>query len=245
VHVLHGQLGYSFQQNRPVTSLLAQDIPKDVLLVGCSLVLALAIAVPVGVAQAVRRNSLLDHVATAVSFTFYSMPSYVLGLLLIALLAISLHVLPAEAPQGATIGAILSSPVGLILPVATLTAITYALFSRYMRSSAIEVLAQEYIRVARAKGLSQRLIVWRHLLRNSIAPVVTLVGLSLPAVLTAGLVVEQVFNFPGIGLAYFNAATADDYPVLLGVTLIVGVATVVGNLLADLSYAVLDPRVRS
>ncbi len=131
-----------------------------------------------------------------------------------------------------------------MLPVATLTLVTFALFSRYMRSSAIDGLAQEYIKTARAKGLSEKAVLWRHLLRNSLVPVVTLVGLSIPAILTAGLVLEYLFNFQGLGLEYFNAATSDDFPVMLGITVLVGLATVVGNLLADIMYAVLDPRVR-
>ena len=113
-----------------------------------------------------------------------------------------------------------------------------------MRSSAIENLAQDYIRTARAKGLGQSAILSRHLLRNSLIPVVTLIGISLPGILTFGLIVEQLFNFPGIGLAYFNAAVNGDYPVVFGVTVLVALATVLGNLFADLAYAVLDPRVR-
>jgi len=138
----------------------------------------------------------------------------------------------------------LAHPAGLVLPVLTLTLVTFALFSRYMRSSAIESLAQDYIRTARAKGLPERKVLWRHLLRNSLIPVATLVGLSLPAVLTAGLVLEYLFNFQGLGLEYFNAATNDDFPVMLGITVLIGFATVLGNLLADIAYAVLDPRVR-
>jgi len=138
----------------------------------------------------------------------------------------------------------LAHPSGLILPVITLTLVTYALFSRYMRSAAIDSLAQDYIRTARAKGLSERLILWRHVLRNSLVPVTTLIGLSLPAVLTAGLVIEQLFNFQGLGLEYFTAATSYDFPVMVGITVLIGLATVVGNLLADVTYAVLDPRVR-
>jgi peptide/nickel transport system permease protein len=172
------------------------------------------------------------------------MPSYALGLLLIAAFSDGFKFFPSEAPQGTTIGSLLAHPAGLVLPVATLTFITYALFARYMRSSAIDSLAQDYIRTARAKGLSERLILWRHLLRNSLVPVTTLIGLSLPSVLTAGLVVEQLFNFQGLGLEYFTAAQDYDFPVMVGITVLIGLATVVGNLLADVTYAVLDPRVR-
>jgi peptide/nickel transport system permease protein len=242
--IIHGNLGYSFKQNMSVDAIVLHDLPNDILLVGTSLVLALLIAIPLGIAQAVRRNQLTDYAATGVSFLLYSMPSYLLGLLLISVFAVNLRVLPAEAPQQSTITGVLSDPAGLVLPIATLTLVTCALFSRYMRSSAIESLAQDYIRTARAKGLGQLAILSRHLLRNSLIPVVTLVGISLPGILTFGLIVEELFNFPGVGLAYFNAAVNGDYPVVLGVTVLVGLATVIGNLFADIAYALLDPRVR-
>jgi peptide/nickel transport system permease protein len=242
--LLHGNLGYSFKQNMSVDAIVVHDLPNDLLLVGVSLVLALLIAIPVGIVQAVRRNRLVDYAATGISFVLYSMPAYLLGLLLIAFFAVNLRVLPAEAPQQPTIGGVLSDPAGLVLPVATLTLITVALFSRYMRSAAIDSLTQDYIRTARAKGLRQTAILYRHLLRNSLIPVATLVGISMPGILTFGLIVEQLFNFPGIGLAYFNAAVDGDYPVVFGVTVLVAAATVLGNLIADIAYALLDPRVR-
>jgi peptide/nickel transport system permease protein len=242
--LLHGNLGYSFKQNMSVDAIVVHDLPNDLLLVGASLVLALLIAIPLGIFQAVRRNKLVDYAATGISFVLYSMPAYLLGLLLIAFFAVNLRLLPAEAPQQPTIGGVLSDPAGLVLPVATLTLITVALFSRYMRSSAIDSLTQDYIRTARAKGLRQTAILYRHLLRNSLIPVATLVGISMPGILTFGLIVEQLFNFPGVGLAYFNAAVNGDYPVVFGVTVLVAAATVLGNLVADIAYALLDPRVR-
>ena len=242
--VIHGNLGYSFKQNMSVDAIVLHGLPNDIILVGTSLVLALLIAIPLGIAQAVRRNKLTDYTATGVSFLLYSMPAYLLGLLLISVFAVNLRLLPAEAPQEPTITGVLSDPAGLVLPIATLTLVTCALFSRYMRSSAIESLAQDYIRTARAKGLGQFAILSRHLLRNSLIPVVTLVGISLPGILTFGLIVEELFNFPGIGLAYFNAAVNGDYPVVFGVTVLVALATVAGNLFADVAYAILDPRVR-
>ena len=242
--LIHGNLGFSFKQNMTVDAIVIHDLPNDTLLVGVSLVLALLIAIPVGVMQAVRRNKIADYAATGIAFILYSMPSYLLGLLLFAFVAVNLRVLPAEAPQAPTIIGVLADPVALVLPIATLTLVTCALFSRYMRSSAIENLAQDYIRTARAKGLRQGAILYRHLLRNSLIPVATLVGISMPGILTFGLIIEQLFNFPGIGLAYFNAAVNGDYPVVFGVTVLVALLTVVGNLLADLAYAVLDPRVR-
>jgi peptide/nickel transport system permease protein len=243
-HLLHGNLGFSYKLNRSVDSIIASDLPRDILLVGTSLVLAVVIAVPIGIWQAVKRNQAWDYAGTATAFALYSMPSYALGLILIGVFAISIKALPAEAPQGTTVGSLLAHPAGLVLPVITLTLVSYALFSRYMRSAAIDNLAQDYIRTARAKGLSEGEVLRRHLLRNSLVPVATLVGLSLPAVLTAGLVVEYLFNFQGLGLEYYNAATTSDFPVMLGISVLVGLATVFGNLLADVAYAVLDPRVR-
>lgn len=242
--LLHGNLGYSFQFNRSVDSLLASELPRDLVLGGLSLIFSLMIAIPVGIAQAVRRNGALDYAGTGISFLLYSMPQYAIALLLIQLLSVTFHVFPAEAPQGTSALSMLAHPAGLVLPVASLTLVTFAYFSRYMRSSAIDTLAQDYIRTARAKGLPERLVLVRHLLRNSLIAVVTLVGLSIPVVITGTLIIEQVFNYPGAGLEYYNAVLRNDYEVMLGITVLVGVVTVVGNLIADIGYAVLDPRIR-
>jgi peptide/nickel transport system permease protein len=152
-------------------------------------------------------------------------------------------VFPAQAPQG-SVKNILSQPSGLVLPVATITLVSIAFYSRYVRSSTLENLMQDYVRTARSKGASTSRIAVRHVLRNALVPVVTLVGLSLPFVFAGTLISEQIFNYPGMGLLFYNAAVARDYPVLLGVVLVVGVATVLGSLLADVCYALLDPRVR-
>jgi peptide/nickel transport system permease protein len=239
-----GDLGYSYRLNQSVDSLVLRQVPNDIVLVGTALALALAIAIPLGIAAAVNRNRAVDHAATSAAFALYSMPSYWLAILLIAGLSIAVHALPPEAPQAASVGGLLADPRALVLPVLTLTLVNVALFSRYMRSSAIATLAEDYVRVARAKGLPTRLVLGRHVLRNSLISVTTQVGLSFPAVLTSGLVVEYVFNVPGVGLTYYTAAVNADYPVELGITVLVGIVTVLGNLLADVAYAVLDPRVR-
>ena len=243
-HLAHGNLGFSWKQNRTVNSLVVSELPRDILLVGLSLILALLIAVPTGLRQAVRRNGAFDYAATGLSFLLYSMPPYIPGLLAISLFAVRLQVLPSEAPQDASVAGLLTHPAGLILPVLTLTLISYGSFSRYVRSSAISCLEQDFILTARTKGLRQRTIVWRHVLRNSLGPVITLVGLALPQVLTAGLVVEYLFNFQGVGLEYYNAAVNGDFPVMVAVTVLVAAVTVIGNLAADVAYAILDPRVR-
>ena len=242
--VLHGNLGTSYSLQIPVSTLIAQRLPRDLLLLGLSTVLALLIAVPLGIYQAVRRGGVSDHVLTGASFTLYSTPDFLFAILLIALFSVQLHLLPPEAPQASSVGGMLADPRALVLPVATLALVTVASYSRYMRSSAIDVLAQEYIRVARAKGLPQRLILLRHVLRNSLLPVVTLVGLSFSWIVAGAVIAEEVFNYPGMGLLFYQAATTHDFPVLLGSTLVVGVATVIGNLAADVAYGVLDPRIR-
>jgi len=216
----------------------------SVLLVGISYLVSVAIAIPLGILQAVRRNRPIDYTLTGASFIGYSMPVFWLGILLILIFAVDLHALPPEGPQGATIQAVLAQPLGLVLPVATLSIVTVAQFSRFMRSAAIDNLVQDYIRTARANGLSTRAVLFRHLLRNSLIPIITLIGLSLPATISGAVITESVFNYPGMGLLLWTAATVRDYPVLLGFTVVVGAATVAGSLLADVLYAVADPRVR-
>jgi peptide/nickel transport system permease protein len=242
--LLHGNLGYSYKLNISVDSLLSLDLPKTFFLVGISFLIAAVIAVPLGIVQAIRRNRLIDHSLTGVSFVLYSMPTFWLALLLIDLLSARLRIFPPEAPQGTTLGQVITDPFALVLPVLTLVLVNFALFSRYIRASAIESLAQDYIKVARSKGLPEHKILWSHVLRNSMLPIVTLLGLSLPWLFTAGLVIEQIFNYPGTGLLFFTSAQSQDYPVELGITIVIAVTTVVGNLLADLAYAVLDPRIR-
>ncbi len=242
--VVHGNLGTSYSLQIPVSTLIAQRLPRDLLLLGLSTVAALLIAVPLGIYQAVKRGGVSDHVLTGASFTLYSTPDFLFAILLIALFSVQLRILPPEAPQASSVGGILADPRALVLPVVTLALVTVASYSRYMRSSAIDVLAQEYIRVARAKGLPRRLILLRHVLRNSLLPVVTMVGLSFSWIVAGAVIAEEVFNYPGMGLLFYQAATTHDFPVLLGSTLVVGVATVAGNLAADVAYGILDPRIR-
>ena len=242
--LFHGNLGYSYHYNESVTSLIAQYLPKSLVLLGLAYLVALIVAIPLGLLQAIRRNKPVDYVLTGVSFIGYSMPTFWLGILLILLLAVNLHVLPPGGPQGATVGAVLSDPAAMVLPVVTLAAGTVALFSRFMRSSAIEVMVQDYVRTAKAKGIGPTRVIVRHVLRNSITPIITIVRLSLPAAVSGAMITESVFNYPGMGLLFWTAATTHDYPVLLGFTIVVAIATVIGSLLADVLYAVADPRVR-
>ena len=242
--ILHGNLGFSAKLNQSVTSLIAQDLPKTVILVLLGTVVSLAFGIPLGLYQAVKRYTVGDYVLTGVSFLGYATPTFFVGLLLVEWISIDVHLFPPFAPQGQTVGSILSQPRALVLPVLAYSFVLYALWSRYMRSSVMDNLVQDYVRTARAKGASERRVLWVHIFRNSLVAIVTLLGLSLPTLVAGAIFIEVVFNYPGMGLAFYNAALNVDYQVLLGFTLIATLATIVGNLLADVGYAVLDPRVR-
>jgi peptide/nickel transport system permease protein len=244
-NVVQLKFGYSYKQGQSVAALLNEDAGRTAYLSGAALVLALIIAMPLGIAQAVKRNSVGDYAATAVTFTLYSMPAFLLGLVLIQIFALDLHVFPAIVSDNiTTTWQAVTHPLQLTLPVVTLAALTVAGFSRYMRSSALDALAQDYIRLARAKGLSERLVLTRHLLRNACLPMITLIGLSIPGLLAGNIITESLFNYPGLGLLFYDALQNLDYPVLLAYTVIAGVLTVFGNLLADVAVTVADPRIR-
>jgi peptide/nickel transport system permease protein len=172
------------------------------------------------------------------------MPAFLLGTLLILWFAIDIKIFPTEAPQATTLLGVLSDPRGLVLPVLTLSAITIASFSRYMRSSMMETMTEDFVRTARAKGAAPRRVLYVHALRNALIPIVTLLGLSLGTIVSGAVITESVFNYPGMGLLAVNSAFREDLPTLLGCTFVVTIATIAGNLLADILYAVVDPRIR-
>jgi peptide/nickel transport system permease protein len=242
--LVHGNLGYSYAENQTVASLFQERLARSIYLSGISLVFAIAIAIPLGVFQAVRRNSLGDNVATSSAFILYSMPSFFLGLILIQIFALSFPILGFEASQSTSIWTVIGDWHDMLLPILTLTLITVANFSRYMRSSSIDVLAQDYIKVARAKGLPERLVLTRHMVRNASLPMVTLIGLFLPALLAGNLIVETLFNYQGLGLLFFTSLQKEDYPVLLAYTLVGALFVVLGNFVADIALTVADPRIR-
>jgi peptide/nickel transport system permease protein len=242
-HILHGDLGFSFKLNQSVTSLLAERLPKTLVLTGLSTLLALVVAVPLGMVQAVRRNTLLDYTLTGAAIVFYATPAFFIGILLILAFSVTIQLFPAQAPQGDIVD-ILTTPSALVLPVMSLALLTVAEFSRYMRSSVLDNVSEDYVRTARAKGAGEQRILYRHVLRNALIPIATLAGLNLPVIFSGALITEAVFNFPGMGYLFWTSAQQQDYPVLLGFTLVVSITTVLGSLLADLAYAVLDPRVR-
>jgi peptide/nickel transport system permease protein len=242
--LLHGNLGYSYQLNQSVLAAITQRLPKTMVLSLFSTVLAVVVAIPLGVIQAVRRNRAADYTITSLSLLAYATPIFFMGLMLIIVFSQKWPILPPEAPQGFTVSEVLADPAGLVLPVVTLAIVTVATYSRYVRSSMVDNLNENYVRTARSKGLPEWQVVLVHTLRNGLFPIIGLLGMYLPALFSGALVVESLFNYPGMGQLFWQAALKRDYPILLGVTLIISIATVLGSLVADLLYAAADPRVR-
>ncbi|MCL2490462.1 MAG: ABC transporter permease [Propionibacteriaceae bacterium] len=245
VQIFHGDFGESFQLNMTVGMAIGIRLPKTILLSVICIIVALVVAIPMGIFQATRRGKVSDYILTGANFIVYSTPSFFLGLILIIIFAQKLNILPATAPSGVpSVLDLLRQPSVLVLPVITGSLGTIATFSRYMRSATIDNLSEDYVRTARAKGTSQPRVVVRHVVRNSLTPVIAMLGYYLPVLLGGMIVVEQLFNYPGMGMLFWQAATKADYPVLLGCILIIAIATVVGSLLADIIQALLDPRTR-
>jgi len=242
--LLHGNLGYSYKLNQSVAALFGERWARSLYLSGMGILVAILIAIPLGIYQAVKRNTLGDQAVTAVAFTTYAMPDFFLYLIAIQIFAISLPIFSFEASQSTSILGVIGDWREMALPIICIALLVLAGYSRYMRSSAMETLAQDYIKTARAKGLPERLVLLRHLLRNACLPMITLIGLSIPALLAGNLVAEYTFNYPGLGLLFFNSLGNEDYPVLIAYTLIGAVLTVLGNLLADIALTIADPRIR-
>jgi peptide/nickel transport system permease protein len=237
--------GYSYKLDQTVSALFKENAGRSAYLTLAALILSLIIAIPLGIAQAVKRNTIGDYTVTTLNFILYSMPSFFLGLILIQIFALDLNIFPPTVSDSiTTVWGAFTHPLQMTLPIVTLAAINVATFSRYMRSSALDNLAQDYIRLARAKGLSQRAVLFRHLLRNACLPIITLVGLSIPNLLAGNLLIEVLFNIQGLGLLFYTALGNQDYNILLAYTVLGGVLTVLGNLMADVAVTVADPRIR-
>jgi peptide/nickel transport system permease protein len=242
--VLHGNLGYSYKLNQSVAALFGERWERSAYLSGVALALSVLIAIPLGIFQAVKRNSVGDQVATALAFTTYAMPDFLLYLIVIQVFALTFSIFGFEASQSNSLVSIAGDWHDMTLPIVSLTLLILAGYSRYMRSAAMDILAQDYIKTARAKGLPERLVLFRHLVRNACLPMITLIGLSIPALLAGNLIAESVFNYDGLGLLFYSSLQNEDYPVLLAYTLVGAVLTVLGNLLADVALTIADPRVR-
>ena len=242
--LLHGNFGFDIKINAPVSTLIWAALPRTVVLSALGTGVGLAIGVPLGIFQAVRRYSFVDHLATGLSFIGYGSPTFFIGLMFVQWFAIDLHILPPFAPQATSIGGILSQPLNLVLPTVTYAFVAFALWSRFMRSSVLDNIVQDYVRTARSKGASERRVLWGHIFRNSLLSVITLLGLQLPFIIGGDLFIEVVFNYPGMGLLFWTAALDTDIQLMLAITVVTTLVTILANLFADIAYAVLDPRVR-
>ncbi len=240
----HGNLGYSFSSGVPVAARIGERLVPTLTLTLSALVLSYLIAVPAGVLAATRRYTWVDYAATLLAFLGISLPTFFLGLLGIYIFALRLRWLPTGGTITLGGGGFLDEASHLVLPAVVLAAAGAGALTRYVRSSMLEVLGQEFVRTARAKGLAHGVVLRRHALRNALLPVVTLAGLQLPALLAGAVITEQVFEWPGMGRLTIEAIGQRDYPVLMGITLTAAVLVTVGNLLADLTYSLIDPRIR-
>jgi len=243
--VLQGNLGASVATGRPVLDIISQRVGPTVTLMGIAMLVSLAIAIPIGVMSAIRANSFIDHFATLIAYLGVSVPTFFSGLAFIYIFAVHFQVLPSGLMETPGSGfSLVDRLKHLVLPVAVLGFQGAAIYTRYMRSSMLEVLRQDYIRTAHAKGLAEGQVNMRHAFRNALVSVITLLGLALPSLLSGAVITEQVFSWPGIGRLLVDSVNGRDYPVVLGITMMVAVLVIVGNLLADLAYSVVDPRVR-
>jgi len=235
---LRGDLGPSYSStSRDVADIVGDSFPVSVQIGLLALAVGIAVGIPLGVLAALRRNSWLDYTAMFVAVSGIATPSYVITTLLVFSLAVQLHAVPVFGWGGV-------ADVRILVPVLALSFRPAATFARYSRSAMLEVVAQDYVRTARAKGLSHTRIVVRHMLKNAMTPVVTVGGISLANIVTGSFFVETIYNVPGIGRFFVNAALGRDYPVLMAVTLLYAGVIVIANLIVDLAYALLDPRVR-
>ena len=250
--LLHGDFGNSMSADaRPVLDKIFERLPLTVSMNAISLVLTLLIAIPVGILSACRRNSLLDRSVTVLVFLGFAMPSFWLALLLMLWFGIDLQWLPISGLTSMDYARL--SPWGkfcdlarhLVLPITVYTVGSLAGMSRYMRACMLEVLRQDYILTARAKGLSPRQVILRHALRNALLPVITLLGLSVPGLIGGSVIIESIFALPGLGQLFYSAVMARDYTMIMGNLVLGAVLTLAGNLLADLCYGLADPRIRS
>ena len=255
--MLTGDFGYSYTHSRPVLDVLMDFLPNTLVLSACALAVAFFFGIVIGTIQAVRQYSLMDSAMSVVLLFFYSMPSFWLALMLIltlSLFARNVWELPIWFPASGMVSTdydflsfgarIRDRFMHLVLPTLSLALVLTAGIARYMRGSMLEVIRQDYVRTARAKGLSERVVVFKHALRNALIPIITLVGLYIPVLFSGTIFIETVFAWPGMGRTIYDAILQRDYPLVMAGSFFFAVMVVVANLIADILYAVVDPRIR-
>lgn len=243
--VLQGNLGYSYESYEPVTKIIGEKIGPTLLLMGSSLLLGLLIAIPAGVYSAIHRYKKRDYAVVTTSFFLSSVPGFFLALILVYVFHVTLGWLPSSGMTTPNTGGDAADILRhMVMPVAVLAAGVAGGNIRYVRSAVLEILEMDYVRTARAKGLGRRLVVGRHVWRNALLSIVTVVGMQLPTLLGGAVIVEQVFSWPGLGLETFSAITSRDYPVVMGVCLLSAAVVLLANLVTDIVYALVDPTIR-
>jgi peptide/nickel transport system permease protein len=248
----HGELGWSFSHERPVREVLGSALPNTLLLMGVALVGSFTLGILIALVQVARRGSVTDHALSGISLFFFSMPDFWLAILALLTFTYWLPIFPVGGAVDPVMheylglgGRIVDRLRHLVLPALTLTVLASASVARYQRAALLDVLPADYIRTARLKGLTERQILRRHALRNALLPIITMVGLSFPALLTGAFFVEKIFAWPGMGYAVVNAIGTRDYPLVVGGVIIGSIMVTLGSLLSDLLYALADPRLRS
>jgi peptide/nickel transport system permease protein len=241
---LRGDLGTSLLTDEPVTQRIAERLPNTLTLAGAALLLSVVIGIPMGLLQALRRGSPLDHLLSLFSAIGLSVPVFWLGIVMILIFAVSLQVLPSAGVTGIAEDNLLVRLRHLILPATVLATTVLPTVVRFMRSAAMDVLHEDYVRTAASKGLAPRVVLTRHVLRNALIPVVSAIGALVPRLLGGTVVTESVFSWPGMGRLALEAAQGRDYPLITGLTVVVAAIAVATTLLVDLAYTRIDPRVR-
>ena len=244
---IQGDMGYSFNSRSPVAQLLRQRLPTTLLVVGTAYIIGLLIAFPLGIISAIKRYSITDQVITTIAFLGFSIPPFFTGLLFIIIFSVELRWFPFifnSTLQVTDWRSFITQAQQSIMPIAVLSLYHAAILMRFIRSAVLDELKQEYVTTALSKGLSKFAVIKNHVLRNALIPVVTLIALDIPTIFTGALVTEQVFRVPGIGALLIESIYRSDTPVVMAITFIYGILIVLFNLLADLVYGVLDPRVK-
>lgn len=241
---LKGDWGYSFATKRPVLTEIWERLPNTIYLTGISLIVALLIAIPAGIISATKQYSIFDHVVTTTTYIGRSMPIYYSGLLLIIVFSIGLRWFPSGGMR--TLGkdfSLVDSLRHLFLPVLSLSTLIAAKYARFLRSSMLEVIHQDYIRTAQAKGVHEHIVIYKHAFRNAAIPLVTIVAIDLPVFFAGALFTETIYSWPGMGRLFVNSSLRFDYPIVMGIVTMIALLVVISNLLADMVYAMLDPRI--
>jgi peptide/nickel transport system permease protein len=242
-NLFQGDLGTSYSQQRPVRDVIVEVFPNTLYLMTAALVISLIVAVIFGIGAAINQYGWFDNITSFTAYFGLSMPVFWIGLMLQILFAVKLGWLPSAGMHGARDDGFIDLVKHMVLPATTLAIGSVGSWSRYLRASTLEVMGLDYVRTARAKGLRERVVMTRHVLRNAMVPFLTIVAIDIPLYLTGAVVTETVFSWPGMGRLFFNSLTTRDYPILMGVLLLGAALIVLGNLIADLLYAVLDPRI--